>query len=165
MSTDTSDTTSSVLKRQAHKHSAAAWKPLLQQLPSKSLTFQNIPNKELMKKQENTHTEYGTARCHFARLAAFRTSDRFIITSERTYQLIRNNCDRRQQRFPGLISTYIICCFLSFISFNHTYSLHVATLNEIYTGIANCHTFLIYLSQDPVACEPHVHLVLPTDYS
>jgi hypothetical protein len=41
VSTDTSYTTSSV----KHMNTAAAWKPLLQQLPSISLTFQNIPNR------------------------------------------------------------------------------------------------------------------------
>jgi hypothetical protein len=103
---NTSYTTSSV----KHMNTAAAWKPHLQQLPSKSLTFQNIPNKGLMKQHESTHAEYAITARHFRRLAAFRTNDGLIKTSERTYQLIRNNCDRWQQRFRGLISTYIICC-------------------------------------------------------
>jgi hypothetical protein len=43
---------------------------------------------ELMKQHENTHAEYVS---HFALLAEFHTSDGFITTSERIYQLIRNN--------------------------------------------------------------------------
>lgn len=58
---------------------------------------------------------------------------------------------------------YLLLHFLT--SFNHKYYLHMAKLHEIYTGIAHGHRFVTYFSQDTVSYKPHLHLVLPTDYS
>lgn len=73
-----------------------------------------------MKQHESTHVEYCIAVTHFTRLAAVRTSDGFIKTSERTYQLIRNNCEMIAV-FPRSYQHVHYLLLPSFISFNHTY--------------------------------------------